>query len=76
VLSNSRDAKIEPVDQSRQAEAEARTMAHDSEKRTVLSAEKARQGSIVLRRRWQRLLFIGGLVAIVVLVVVLRLAGA
>lgn len=28
-------------------------------------AEKARQGEIILRRRWQRILFIAGLVAVV-----------
>jgi hypothetical protein len=35
-------------------------------------AEKARQGEIVLRRPWQRAVFIGALVACVLLVVVLR----
>lgn len=35
-------------------------------------AEKARQGRIVLRTRAQRLIFIAGLVAVVVLAVVVR----
>jgi hypothetical protein len=36
-------------------------------------AEKARGAEIVLRRRWQRWVFIGGLAAAVVLVLILRL---
>jgi hypothetical protein len=34
-------------------------------------ADKARGGEIVLRRRWQRVVFIGGLAGIFVLIVVL-----
>jgi hypothetical protein len=33
----------------------------------VLSAQAARQGDIVLRRRWQRIVFIAGLAATVLL---------
>ena len=40
-----------------------------------ISAERARGGEIVLRKRWERLVFIAGLIGIVVLAVVLRLAG-
>jgi hypothetical protein len=39
-------------------------------------AESARQGEIVLRARWQRLIFIAALVACVVLVLALRLIAA
>lgn len=38
-------------------------------------AEKARQGEIVLRRPWQRILFIAGLVGLAVLAMLLRWAG-
>lgn len=41
--------------------------------RIVMSAEEARQGGILLRRRWQRLVFIAGLVGFVILAVVLRI---
>jgi hypothetical protein len=51
-------------------------MARNSGSRLVISAARARQGDIVLRRRWQRLVFIGGLLAIVVLAVALRIAAA
>jgi hypothetical protein len=37
----------------------------------VYPAGKARQGEIVLRSRWQRIVFIGGLVGCVVLVLIL-----
>jgi hypothetical protein len=37
------------------------------------SAEKARGGEIILRRRWQRLVFIGGLAGFVVLVVLFNM---
>ena len=36
-------------------------------------AERVRQGEIVLRRRWQRVVFIAGLVGIVVLALILEL---
>jgi len=39
--------------------------------RTVSPAEKARQGEIVLRHRWQRIVFIGGLAGCVLLVLIL-----
>jgi hypothetical protein len=44
-------------------------MANDREK-TVISAEKARQGEVILRKRWQRLVFIAGLAGIVVVALV------
>lgn len=40
---------------------------HEAEKQPY-PAEKARQGEIVLRRRRQRLIFFGGLIGIVILV--------
>lgn len=48
-------------------------MAQNCNEPIVLSAEKARQGEIVLRKRWQRVVFIAGLVGIVVLAVVFRI---
>ena len=41
--------------------------------RPVLSAEKARGGEIILRKGWQRALFIAGLAGAVVLVLALSL---
>jgi len=38
------------------------------------SAEKARQGEIILRTRTRKIIFIGGLVLFVVVVLILRLA--
>lgn len=35
-------------------------------------AEKARQGEIILRRRWQRIVFIAGLVGILLLTLALQ----
>lgn len=40
-----------------------------------VSAEDARGGEIILRTRWRRLVFIGGLVGIVVLAIVARFSG-
>lgn len=37
-------------------------------------ADKARQGDIVLRRTWQRVIFIGGLVVVVLAGLVVALA--
>lgn len=39
-----------------------------SDETQAYPAEKARQGSIVLRKRWQRVVFIAGLAAFVALV--------
>jgi hypothetical protein len=39
----------------------------------VISAEKARQGQIILRKPWQRAVFIAGLIGIVVLAVLMRI---
>lgn len=38
-------------------------------------AEKARQGEIILRRPWQRIVFFGGLVGVVVLGALTRAFG-
>ena len=38
-------------------------------------AEKARQGEIILRKRWQRIVFIAGLVGFVVLALVWKLTA-
>jgi hypothetical protein len=38
-------------------------------------AEKARGAEIILRKPWQRMVFFGGLVALVVLVLLLRSIG-
>ena len=46
-------------------------MPEDDEPAKTYPAEKARQGEIVLRTRWQRMVFIGGLVGCVVLVLIL-----
>jgi hypothetical protein len=43
-----------------------------SPKETPYPAEKARGGEIILRERWQRAIFIGGLVGAVLLAIVLR----
>ncbi|TIN30308.1 MAG: hypothetical protein E5Y31_08105 [Mesorhizobium sp.] len=47
---------------------------NDSEGRPVFSAEQARQGEIILRTRTRRIIFIAGLVGIVLLALLLRLA--
>jgi hypothetical protein len=39
------------------------------------SGRKARQGEIILRTRWRRIVFIAGLVGIVVLVLIVRFSG-
>jgi hypothetical protein len=49
-------------------------MPDDGEKQVIISAEKARQGEIILRKRWQRVVFIAGLVGIVVLAIAFPLA--
>lgn len=38
-------------------------------------AEKARGAEIILRRRWQKYVFFGGLIGIVLLVLILRLVS-
>ena len=48
------------------------TNERESERRAY-PAEKARQGEIILRKRWQRVVFIAGLAGCVLLVLVLRL---
>jgi len=36
----------------------------DQRQRKTISGEDARQGEIILRKRWQKIVFIGGLVGI------------
>jgi hypothetical protein len=43
---------------------------------TDYDADKARGGEIILRRPWQRYVFIGGLVGAVLLVIILRIIGS
>lgn len=45
----------------------------DRNERIVISAQKARQGEIILRKPWQRAVFIAGLIGIVVLAVLMRI---
>lgn len=40
------------------------------------SAQDVRQGQIILRKRWQRWVFFGGLAALVLFVLLIRIAGA
>lgn len=49
-----------------------RTTASEQAPKTI-SGEDARQGEIILRRRWQRVVFIAGLAGIVLLVLLLSL---
>jgi hypothetical protein len=42
--------------------------------RETYPAEKARQGEIILRRRWQRLVFVAALALAVVLAIVFAIA--
>jgi hypothetical protein len=46
----------------------------DAEHETVLSAEDARQGEIILRTRTRRIIFIAGLVGLVIVAVLLRIS--
>ncbi|MBZ9720070.1 hypothetical protein EOA22_06975 [Mesorhizobium sp. M7A.F.Ca.US.014.04.1.1] len=46
----------------------------DGDNGPVFSAEQARQGEIILRTRTRRVMFIAGLVGIVILAIVVRLA--
>ena len=48
-------------------------MAHDRDAPIEISGEKARQGEIVLRKRWQRVVFISGFIGIIVVIVVAQL---
>lgn len=47
----------------------------DKDKPRMFSAQDVRQGEIILKRRWQRLIFIGGLVAAVLVILLVRSAG-
>jgi hypothetical protein len=40
----------------------------------TFAAQDVRQGEIILKRRWQRVVFIGGLVAVVLVILLLRFA--
>jgi hypothetical protein len=46
----------------------------DGEHETVLSAEDARQGEIILRTKTRRIIFIAGLVGLVIVAVLLRIS--
>lgn len=46
----------------------------DPEPTPHYSAEDVRQGEIILRRRWQRIVFIAGLVSIILIAIAVRLA--
>ncbi|WP_162943990.1 MULTISPECIES: hypothetical protein [unclassified Rhizobium] len=41
----------------------------------TFAAEDVRQGEIILKRRWQRVIFIGGLAAMVLIILLVRFAG-
>ncbi|MGY5800157.1 hypothetical protein ACXHMN_02375 [Rhizobium sp. LEGMi12c] len=47
----------------------------DKREPRTFSGEDVRQGEIILKRRWQRLVFIGGLAAIVLVILLVRFAG-
>lgn len=47
----------------------------DDDAREGYPGERARQGEIILKTRWQRIVFFGGLVGFVVLVLVVALFG-
>ena len=48
----------------------------DGEKPIIIIGEQARQGEIVLRSKWRRLIFLAGLCGILVIVVILRLTSS
>ena len=45
------------------------------DKGPVFSGEDTRQGEIILRTRWRRIVFIAGLVGIVLLVIIVQFAA-
>ncbi|MBB3285300.1 MULTISPECIES: hypothetical protein [Rhizobium] len=47
----------------------------DRDEPRSFAAEDVRQGEIILKRRWQRVIFIGGLAAAVLLILLVRFAG-
>ncbi|MDP9810186.1 hypothetical protein J2W42_003047 [Rhizobium tibeticum] len=54
------------------------TIRRQTRKRTeppTFAAQDVRQGEIILKRHWQRVVFIGGLAAVVLLILLLRFAG-
>lgn len=50
-------------------------MARDRDAPIVISDQDARQGEIILRKRWQRIVFIAGLVGMVAIVVIAHFLG-
>ena len=48
----------------------------DDEKPIIITGEQARQGEIILRSKWRRLIFLAGLFGILVIVVILRLTSS
>jgi hypothetical protein len=50
--------------------AEDRYAPQDRDAPIVISGEQARQGDILLRKRWQRIVFVAGLAGMVVLAVI------
>lgn len=47
----------------------------DKDEPRTFAAEDVRQGEIILKRRWQRVIFIGGLAAVVLVILLVRFAG-
>ena len=48
----------------------------DGVKPIVITGEQARQGEIVLRSKWRRLIFLAGLCGVLDIIVILRLASS
>lgn len=48
----------------------AQNRMHDRDAPIILSGEDARQGEVILRKRWQRIVFVAGLVGIVVVLLI------
>lgn len=46
----------------------------DESQEQAYPAEKARQGEIILKRRWQRIVFISGLVGFILLALIMGFA--
>ncbi|MGG6896930.1 MULTISPECIES: hypothetical protein [Rhizobium] len=47
----------------------------DKEKPRTFPADDVRQGEIILKRRWQRVIFIGGLAGAVLVILLAHFAG-
>jgi hypothetical protein len=50
-------------------------VSRDGDEDRTFSGREARQGEIILRRRWQRIVFIAGLAGVVILVGVAACVG-